>query len=114
MQDIAPLIPIEKGQYNGKRPIPILGMNGGNSVTMVIEPDADDESKDIVIAQQIPCADTFPDGSWGCATRWYVRGNPARKGIAYLSTNDQGLRMIDLADESDNKLLAYRIEYLKK
>lgn len=109
--NITPIWKIEKGQYNGKRPVPLLGMNGGDQITLIIEPDPDNELKDLIIEQNVKCPGVTPEGVWSCTTAWRSRGNEHTKGSALLLMKD-GVRTITLHDQSGQQVISFQIEHM--
>ena len=107
--DITPLFRIEKGQYTGKRPVPLLGMNGGQSITLLIEPDVSDEQKDIIIEQQMECPNAEIDGVWSCTTSWRSRGDARAKGSALLYAQG-GVRTVTLYNQDGQQVISFQIE----
>jgi hypothetical protein len=107
--NITPIWKIEKGQYNGKRPVPLLGMNGGDHITMIIEPDPDNEFKDLIIEQSMQCPVAEQDGSKSCTTTWRSRGDAQAKGSALLLKKD-GERTVTLYDQGGQQVISFQIE----
>ena len=67
-QNMEPVYLIQKGTHSGLRPWPIVGMNGGYAITLIIEPDTSNELKDLIVRQQMDSKQEFSDGSWGYTT----------------------------------------------
>jgi hypothetical protein len=84
-------------------------MNGGDHITMIIEPDPDNEFKDLIIEQSMQCPVAEQDGSKSCTTTWRSRGDAQAKGSALLLKKD-GERTVTLYDQGGQQVISFQIE----